>query len=128
MKSFVLFVILTLMFTSGIAVRSGICEEKCPLQVKSFSPKMEAEIRRPDIYVILISECGAAIDISSIKMLFNNEPVVHEISSNQDGSEVKVSFTPYNDLYDIYDIVVSGSDVNGNTIEKKWTFEVPYWL
>jgi hypothetical protein len=61
-------------------------------------------------------------------MLFNEKLITHSIKANESGSEVTVSYKPYNDLYDIYDVVVSGSDENGNTLEKKWTFEVPYWL
>jgi len=102
-------------------------DETCPPEVTDWSPKIE-EIytRRPTITATFRSDCGTDIDISSIQMVVDSEEAYPEISGG--GSEVTVAFKPYLDLFYDCEVTVRVQDVNGQTAEKTWSFEVPYWV
>ena len=115
---------------AGYATESSIAADKdvtCAPEVTDWSPKIE-EIytRRPTITATFRSDCGTDIDISSIQMVVDSEEAYPEISGG--GSEVTVAFKPYLDLFYDCEVTVRVQDVNGQTAEKTWSFEVPYWV
>jgi len=114
----------------GIGGTPALCEEACPIVVTAWEPKGEAleeTLLIPVISATVSSVCGADIDQSSIKMTLNENLVPHTVSG--DGSAVTATFIPDDDLEsDVYhDVTVHAEDVNGEAVDFKWTFYLPFY-
>ena len=99
----------------------------CAPEVTDWAPKIEeTKTRLPTITATIQSKCGVDIDISTIKMVVDNETVYPKVSGS--GSSVTLAFVPYLGLMEECYVTVSAQDANGQTVEKDWMFEVPYWV
>jgi len=114
-------------FVDGFAPFKEIVEggETCELELTSWAPRGSAGGDRPLNTATFRSTCGIDIDVSSIKMFLDDDPVTPEVTSG--GSEVTVSYTPVETLQQEAEHTASITlqDVNGNEGEKTWTYFVP---
>jgi hypothetical protein len=103
----------------------GTPSGQCTFEVTNWEPTETIQYRVP-ITATFKSTCGVNIDITSIKVFLNDSPVTPVVSGS--GSEITVTYTPVIPLKnDIYTVTVRGQDVNGQTAEKMWVFELLYW-
>src|SRR3972149_5067713 len=80
--------------------------------------------QRPNISVRVKTFCENSIDLSSIRLKLDRNTVSHNIAVI-DGSEVKVLFSPQQDISPGKHIVnIEASDTNGRTNTFTWEFEV----
>jgi hypothetical protein len=112
---------------SGLAGAGGEAPA-CPLDVTAWQPKGSASSAQPTISATFRSQCGAAIDISSIEMYVDTLPVTPTVSGS--GSEVTITYVPESPLMDWeqnsnHPVDVRVQDVNGTQGEKYWSFFVP---
>jgi hypothetical protein len=119
MKHLVFVVLTSIFIFSGVAVAAD-----SSLIVSDHGPQGFDDTGVPDITAVFTSKEGINIDITSIKMLVDDEEVDYTVEGK--GSVVKVIYTPYSMLEQQADheIVVTAKDVKGNTVKKSWVFWV----
>jgi hypothetical protein len=105
---------------------NGVIDEEatCDPEITLYGPIGTGTVS-PNIRAKVISECGVAIDQSTIEMLFDGDsvdPVVTVISA----SEIQLNYTPPVPLTlsTRHNVTVSARDVNGGSAAKSWSFEV----
>ena len=99
----------------------------CAPEVTDWAPKIEEiKTRLPTITATIESKCGVAIDISTIKMVVDDETVFPKVTGS--GPKVTLAFVPFLGLMEECNVEVSAKDANGQVAEKIWMFEVPYWV
>jgi hypothetical protein len=98
--------------------------QNCALEAPEWAPRGSATTTRPRVSVTLTSTCGAAIEVSSIKMTIDDETVMPKVDGS--GSKVTVSYTPESALEQEADhtVVVQARDAAGTPGEKRWTFHI----
>ena len=98
--------------------------QECALVVPEWAPRGSAPTARPRISATLTSSCGAAIDLSSIRMTVDDEEV--KATTDGSGATVTVSYTPQSPLTEgaDHDVAVQAKDEKGVTGEKRWTFSL----
>jgi hypothetical protein len=99
--------------------------QKCVVEVPEWAPRGSASNARPRITATLVSSCGAAIEVSSIRMTVNDEAV--EPATDGSGATVTVAYVPEKALLEEADhtVVVRARDANGAAGERTWTFRLP---
>jgi len=107
------------------AAAPGLGAQKCIVEVPEWAPRGSANSARPRITATLASSCGAAIDVSSIRMTVNDEAV--EPKADGSGATVTVVYVPDAALLEETDhtVTVRARDANGAAGERTWTFRLP---
>ena len=100
-------------------------EEECRVTVPEWAPRGSARRVRPEILAVLTSTCGAAIDVTSIRMTIDDEPV--EPTTEGSGAKVTVTHVPVDALLEEADHTISlqAQDADGVEGGRTWTFYVP---
>ena len=100
-------------------------QEECAVTVPEWAPRGSARSVRPEILAVLTSTCGAAIDVTSIRMTVDDEPVTPATEGS--GAKVTVMHVPVDALLEEADhtISVQAQDANGVEGGRNWTFYVP---
>jgi hypothetical protein len=115
------------MMLDALPALAGAAPATCSPEVTVWAPRGEADTARPTISATISSACGVDIDQSSIEMTLDASPV-GPLSISGSGSEVTASYQvtepPLLELED-HTATVSAQDVNGQVVEKTWTFFVP---
>ena len=117
------FVLCVVSIATGI-VPTDSAAQSCAIDAPEWAPRGTAKTARPNITVTLVSTCGAAIDLSSIRMTVNGEAVAPKTEGT--GPKVTVVYVPAAALVEEEDhtIVVRARDAKGTAGEKTWTFHV----
>jgi glucosamine 6-phosphate synthetase-like amidotransferase/phosphosugar isomerase protein len=99
--------------------------QKCEVTVPEWAPRGSADTARPRISATLTSTCGAAIDVSSVRMTVDKQAV----KPTMEGSDatVTVVYVPPSALLEEADhtVAVQAQDEKGVPGERTWTFHVP---
>ena len=100
-------------------------QEECAVTIPEWAPRGSAQRVRPEILAVLTSTCGAAIDVTSIRMTVDDEPVMPTTEGS--GAKVTVLHVPVDALLEEADHTVSvqAQDANGVEGGRTWTFYVP---
>ena len=100
-------------------------EEDCAVTIPEWAPRGSARRVRPEILATLTSTCGTAIDVTSVRMTVDEEPVTP--TTDGSGARVIVSYIPVDALLEEADhtVTVQARDANGVSGERTWTFHVP---
>ena len=100
-------------------------QAECAVTVPEWAPRGSALRVRPEILAVLTSTCGAAIDVTSIRMTVDDEPVTPTTEGG--GAKVTVLHVPVDALLEEADHTVSvqAQDANGVEGGRTWTFYVP---
>ena len=100
-------------------------QEECAVTVPEWAPRGSAQRVRPEILAVLTSTCGAAIDVTSVRMTIDDEPVTPTTEGS--GAKVTVLHVPVDALLEEADHTVSvqAQDANGVEGGRTWTFYVP---
>jgi hypothetical protein len=107
------------------AAAPGLGAQKCIVEVPEWAPRGSASGARPRITATLVSSCGAAIDVSSIRMTVNDEAV--KPTTDGSGTTVTVVYVPQEALLEESDhtVTVRARDAKEAAGERTWTFRVP---
>jgi hypothetical protein len=97
------------------------------LDVTDMQPEGDIEDLRPIISATVSSPCDDDIDIDSIEMSLDGNPVTPTVTGS--GSEVIVTYRPATDLENLttFTVEVSAEDVNGVSGETEWDFETGFF-
>jgi hypothetical protein len=105
---------------------NGVIDEEatCDPEITLYGP-IGTGTPIPNIRARIISDCGVAIDQSTIEMIFDDE-VVEPVVTVNSASEIQLNYTPPEPLSvgSEHDVTVRAQDVNGGSAEKSWSFEV----
>jgi hypothetical protein len=114
----------TMLVVSSMGVGVSVPAQECALEVPEWAPRGSASSARPRITATLTSTCGAAIDLSSIRMTLDDEAVMP--TPDGTGSQVTVTFTPASALLAESDhtVTVQARDAKGTKGEKTWAFHL----
>jgi hypothetical protein len=107
------------------AAAPALDAQKCIVEVPEWAPRGSASGARPRISATLVSSCGAAIELSSIRMTVNDQAV--EPTAEGSGATVTIVYVPEKALLEEADhtVVVQARDANGAAGERTWTFRLP---
>ena len=110
-----------LLSASGLSLDA----QECVLEIPEWAPRGSAETVRPKIIATIASTCGTAIDVASIRMTVDEEPVA--ATPDGTGAKVTVVYVPESALLEEADHTVSvqALDANGVAGERTWTFYLP---
>ena len=99
--------------------------EDCAVTIPEWAPRGSAETVRPRIVATITSTCETAIDVASVRMTVDEEPVAPAIDGN--GEKVTVVYVPESALLEEADhtVTVDAMDVNGIAGQRTWTFYLP---
>ena len=121
MKSLISSIILGAIFLGSVAFAGDT------LVLSTFSPEGfdHTGTGTPEIFAVVKSVDGAAIDQSSIKMIINDDEVETSITAQENG--LKISYTPSRQLEQEADtyVEIKCKDANGKDLETQWEFFVP---
>ena len=97
----------------------------CVLEIPAWAPRGSTETVRPKIFATIASTCGTAIDVASIRMTVDEEPVAP--TPDGTGAKVTVVYVPESALLEEADhtVTVQALDANGVAGERTWTFYLP---
>jgi hypothetical protein len=109
---------------AGASIGAPVRVQECVIDVPEWSPRGSAKTARPRITATLVSTCAAAIDLSSIHMTIDDEPVMPTAEGT--GPKVTVVYTPTTALVEDADhtVTVAASDLKGAKGRKTWTFHL----
>ena len=99
--------------------------EDCAVTIPEWAPRGSAQRVRPRILATLTSTCGTAIDVTSVRMTVDEEPVTP--TTDGSGAKVTVVYVPESALLEEADhtVTVQALDANGVAGERTWTFYLP---
>ena len=100
-------------------------QEDCAVTIPEWAPRGSAETVRPKIVATVTSTCGAAIDVASVRMTVDEEPVAP--TTDGSGAKVTIVYVPESALLEEADhtVTVDAMDVNGVAGQRTWTFYLP---
>jgi hypothetical protein len=115
---------ISFVFSPEGAVLAASQAQNCAIEAPEWAPRGSATTARPTISVTLTSTCGAAIEVSSIKMTIDDETATPKVDGS--GPKITLSYTPESALAQEADhtVVVQARDAAGTTGEKRWTFHI----
>ena len=110
-----------LLSASGLAPDA----QECVLEIPEWAPRGSARTVRPRILATITSTCGTAIDVPSIRMVVDGEPVAP--TTDGSGAKVTVVYVPETALLEEADhtVTVQALDANEVAGERTWTFHLP---
>ena len=113
-----------MLFASTVSSWRPVAQE-CQVTVPEWAPRGSADTARPRISATLTSTCGTAIDVSSVGMTVNEQPV--KPTTEGSGSTVTVVYLPESALLEEADhtVTVRAQDEKGVAGERTWTFHLP---
>src|SRR5687767_12091465 len=109
---------------AAASANQGASAQSCAPEVSEWLPRGSATTAKPRISATIRSLCGIRIEVDSVRMAINDEPVKPKVDGN--GATLTVTYVPESALVEEADhtVALRARDVKGATVEKTWTFHL----